>query len=73
MDYAKTKNFQVNIIYKDIGLWLIHTRNNVETVTSDTYNGSYYPAVSPLGVAKEHAPRARNNISESNQNELAGQ
>lgn len=58
------------MILKYISLQLIHTRNNVETVTSDTCSGSYYPAVSLLGVAKEHAPLARNNISEPNQNEL---
>lgn len=48
----------------------MHPRNDVETVTSDTGSGLYYPAVSPLGVAKEQAPLARNNISAPNQNEL---
>lgn len=62
--------YQVNTIYKGTGLQLIHTRNNVETVTSDTCSGLHYPAVSPLGVAKERIPLARNNISEPNQNEL---
>lgn len=48
----------------------MHPRNDVETVTSDTGSGLNYPAVSPLGVAKDPTPVARNNISAPNQNEL---
>ena len=45
------------------------TRNNVETVTPDAQR-VVLPSCVTLGVAKEHAPLARNNISEPNQNEL---